>query len=268
MSDVAPQLPKGAGPSAVGDDFGDVYGLLLAVTGDGYSPAEIKRYATDLKKELSLVPGVARVALWGVQDRRIYLDASLSQLTQLGISEASLERAVAQQNAVAAAGSVALARQRVPVTPSGQFPAPESVADLLVQASPVESYQLTGNAQRQGDLIRIGDFADLDLGYRDPPLTMMRYDGQPAIALAITNQPGVNVVELGKRRRCPARRADRPTCRSASRSSRVHWQSDADRRRGARLLRQPGPGGADRAGGAVAGHGLAHGRSSSAPASS
>ena len=87
------------------------------------------------------MPGVARVALWGVQDRRIYLDASLSQLTQLGISEASLERAVAQQNAVAAAGSVTLARQRVPVTPSGQFPAPESVADLLVQASPVESYQ-------------------------------------------------------------------------------------------------------------------------------
>jgi multidrug efflux pump subunit AcrB len=199
VNDVAPQLPTGAGPSAVGDDFGDVYGLLLAVTGDGYSTAEVRRYATDLQKELGLVPGVARVALWGVQDRRIYLDASLSQLTHLGISEASLERAVAQQTTVAAAGSLALARQRVPVTPSGQFPAPESVADLLVQASPLESYQATGSAQRQGDLIRIGDFADVKLGYRDPPLTMMHYDGQPAIALAITNQPGVNVVELGEK---------------------------------------------------------------------
>ena len=258
VSDVAPQLPKGAGPSAVGDDFGDVYGLLLAVTGDGYSPAEIKRYATDLKKELSLVPGVARVALWGVQDRRIYLDASLSQLTQLGISEASLERAVAQQNAVAAAGSVRLDRQRVPVTPSGQFPAPETVADLLVQASPVESYQLTGSAQRQGDLIRIGDFADLELGYRDPPLTMMRYDGRPAIALAITNQPGVNVVELGKSvdARLAELTADLPV---GIETSRVHWQSELIDTRGAGLLRQPGPSGADRAGGAVAGHGLAHG---------
>ena len=225
VGDVAPQLPKGAGPSAVGDDFGDVYGLLLAITSDGYSPAELKRYAADLKRELSLVPELARVALWGVQDRRIYLDASLSQLTQLGISEASLEHAVAQQNAVAAAGSVALARQRVPVTPSGQFPAPESVADLLVQASPVESYQLTGNAQRQADLIRIGDFADLDLGYRDPPLTMMRYDGRPAIALAITNQPGVNVVELGKGvdARLAELMADLPV---GIEISRVHWQSD------------------------------------------
>ena len=125
VSDVAPELPQGAGPSAVGDDFGDVYGLLLGVTGDGYSSADIFHYATDLKRELSLVPGVAQVTLWGVQDRRIYLDASLSQLTQLGISEASLERAVGQQNAVATAGSVALVRQRVSVTPSGQFPAPE-----------------------------------------------------------------------------------------------------------------------------------------------
>jgi multidrug efflux pump subunit AcrB len=224
VADVAPQLPQGAGPSAVGDDFGDVYGLLLAVTGDRYSPADIYQYATDLKRELSLVPGVARVALWGVQDRRIYLDASLSQLTQLGISEASLERAVAQQNGVAAAGSLALARQRVPVTPSGQFPVPESVADLLVQASPVESYQKTGSPQAEGDLIRIGDFAHVDLGYRDPPLTIMRYDGQPAIALAISNQPGVNVVDMGKKvdARLAELIADLPV---GIEVHRVHWQS-------------------------------------------
>jgi multidrug efflux pump subunit AcrB len=72
VGDIAPQLPKGAGPSLVGDDFGDVYGLLLAVTGDGYSYAQLKDYVNDLKKELSLVPGVARVALWGAQDRRVY----------------------------------------------------------------------------------------------------------------------------------------------------------------------------------------------------
>ena len=225
VSDVAPQLPQGAGPSAVGDDFGDVYGLLLAVTGgDGYSLADLDKYATDLKRDLSLVPGVARVALWGVPDRRIYLDASLSQLTQLGISEASLERALTQQNAAAAAGSVALARQRVPVTPSGQFATPGSVADLLVQASPVESYQKTGSPQSQGDLIRVGDFSHIDLGYRDPPLTIMRYDGKPAIALAISNQPGVNVVEMG--RRVDARLAeltvDLPVGIDVHR---VHWQS-------------------------------------------
>src|SRR5215475_1352170 len=224
VSDVAPDLPRGAGPSAVGDDFGDVYGLLLAVTGDGYSLADVYQYATDLKRELSLVSGVAQVVLWGVQDRRIYLDASLSQLTQLGISEASLERAVAQQNAVATAGSVALARQRVTVTPSGQFPAPESIADLLVQASPVESLQKTGSPLPPGDLIQIGDFAHLDIGYRDPPLTLMRYNGQPAIGLAISNQPGSNVVDLGRRvdARLAELIADLPMGITVHR---VHWQS-------------------------------------------
>ena len=100
---------------------------------------------------------------------------------------------MAQQNAVAETGSVTLGRQRVAVTPSGQFASPESIADLLVQASAVESYQSTGSAGRAGDLIRIRDIADMHVGYRDPPITMMRFNGQPAIAIAISNQPGVNV---------------------------------------------------------------------------
>ena len=178
-----------------------------------------ERYATDLKRELSLVPGVARVALWGVQDRRIYLDASLSQLTQLGISEASLERAVAQQNAVAAAGSVALgppARSGHPV---------RSVSRSRIRRRPprpgLAGRELSSDRQRAAAGRPHPDRRlrrPASLGYRDPPLTMMRYDGQPAIALAITNQPGVNVVELGKRVDARLGRADRRTCRSASRS--------------------------------------------------
>jgi multidrug efflux pump subunit AcrB len=225
VGDIAPQLPKGAGPSQVGDDFGDVYGLLLAVTGDGYSYAQIKRYGNDLKKELSLVPGVARVALWGVQDRRIYLDARPAQLAQLGISEGSLQRTLAQQNVVAAAGSITLGRQRVAVSPSGQFASPESVADLLVQATPAEQYQSTGSAKRTSELIRIRDIADVHVDYRDPPLTMMRFNGRPAIAIAITNQPGVNVVDMGKAVDARLREliANLPI---GIEVSRVHWQSE------------------------------------------
>jgi multidrug efflux pump subunit AcrB len=224
VGDVAPQLPESAGPSLVGDDFGDVYGLLLAVTGDGYSPAQIKSYVNDLKKELSLVPGVARVALWGAYDRRVYLDASPAQLAELGISETTLQQTVKQQNAVAAAGSVTLDRQRLAVTPTGQFPSPESIADLLVQPSAFETYQSTGGARRTGELIRIRDIADVHLGYRDPPVNMMRFNGQPAIAIAISNQPGVNVVDMGKAVDARLREliADLPV---GIEVHRVHWQS-------------------------------------------
>src|SRR5262245_45224629 len=224
VADVAPHLPSGAGPSAVGHDFGDVFGLLLAVTGDGYSNAELKHYVNDLKRELSLVDGVARVELWGMQERRIYLDASLPRLAQLGISEASLQRTLSQQNTVAHAGSVALGRQRISVTPSGQFPNPESIADLLVQPSAAEIYQSTGSAQRAGDLIRIRDLAEVHVGYRDPPLAMLRFDGRPAIAIAITNQPGANVVQMGRRvdARLNQLIADLPV---GIEVHRIHWQS-------------------------------------------
>jgi multidrug efflux pump subunit AcrB len=224
VGDIAPQLPKGAGPSVVGDDFGDVYGLLLAVTGDGFSYAQLRDYVNTVKKELSLVPGVARAELWGVQDRRIYIDASLARLSQLGISEASLQRTLAQQNTAAQTGLVNVGRQRVPVTPTGQFPSAESIADLLVQASPVENFYNTGIAQRTRELIRIRDIGTVHVGYRDPPLTQMRYDGKPAIAIAITNQPGVNVVEMGRAvdARLEQLIADLPV---GIEVHRVHWQS-------------------------------------------
>ena len=170
------------------------------------------------------MPGVARVALWGIPgaahlSRRQPFPADPAR--HLGGQPGACRRAAERGRR---GGHCRAGRQRVPVTPSGQFPAPRSVADLLVQASPVESYQRTGTAQRQGDLIRIGDFADLDLGYRDPPLTLMRYDGQPAIALAITNQPGVNVVDLGERvdARLAELVADLPI---GIEVHRVHWQS-------------------------------------------
>ena len=76
VSDMQSQLPPGVDTPQVADDFGDVFGFVLAVTGDGFTYAELEKYAKDLRKELSLVEGVARVDLWGVQHKAIYIDAS------------------------------------------------------------------------------------------------------------------------------------------------------------------------------------------------
>ena len=75
------------GPVVI-DDFGDVFGLLLALTSDGFPPSEMESYADDLKREISLVDGVARIDLWGVRARRIYLDVHQSRLEELGIAQA------------------------------------------------------------------------------------------------------------------------------------------------------------------------------------
>jgi multidrug efflux pump subunit AcrB len=185
----------------VNDDFGDVYGLLMAVTGDGFSYAEMEQAVKDLKKELSLVEGVARVELWGVQPKVIYLEASETQLSQLGISDASILNTLQQQNMVVDAGSVDIQDVRARITPTGEFLSPEDIAELAIHPSFIDSLQSTDRGedlQGTDELIRIRDIGTVRRGYADPPRTMMRLNGKPALAISITNVAGANIVDVGK----------------------------------------------------------------------
>jgi len=198
IRDVESSLPPGAGRPLIFDDFGDVYGHLIAVTGDGFNYAELEAYVKDIKKELSLVDGVARVEMWGEQSKVIYLDASQAQLSALGISEETLQATLQQQNLVVDAGRLNLNDQRLRIAPTGEFSSPQDIADLTIRPSPLDSLQ---SQQRQrgpsSELLRIRDFGRIIPGYQDPPLKLMRFNGERAILLSITNIPGVNIVEMG-----------------------------------------------------------------------
>ena len=198
-------LPPGAGRPEVTDDFGDVFGFQLAVVGDGFSYADLEAYAKDIKKELSLVDNVARVDLWGVQSKAIYVNVSQAQLAELGLSDASVKATLEQQNMVVDAGGVDLQRKRFRIAPTGEFKSPEDIANLHVRASfGDELSNLTADAdkpvssERTAELIRIRDIATVERGYLEPPSTLMRYNGKPAIGISITNVAGVNVVKVGQ----------------------------------------------------------------------
>jgi len=227
VREVETTLPPGAKRPIINDDFGDVYGLLMAITGDGYSYAEMEEAAKSLKKELSLVEGVARVELWGVQPKVIYVEASENQLTQLGISDKSIIATLQQQNMVVDAGSVDLQQKRLRVAPTGEFNSPEDIADLTIHPTLVDSLQNLQRGERlnNDELIRIRDFASVRRGYADPPTTMMRLDGQPALALSITNVKGANIVDVGQAvdRRLAELVADLPV---GLELHHVHWMSD------------------------------------------
>ena len=229
VRDAEGQLPPGAQSPLVVDDFGDVFGLLLAITGDGYSYAELESHAKDLRKELSLVEGVARVDLWGVQERVIYLDVQETQLTQLGLSDDSLEATLQQQNMVVDAGHLDVQDRRFRIAPTGAFGSPEDIGDLVIRPSLLDSVQrqetAEGGAGRATELIRIRDIGTVEAGYRDPPETLMRFNGQPALGLAISNLPGVNVVEMGRAvdKRLAELIGELPI---GIETHRVHWQSD------------------------------------------
>ena len=205
IRNIEHMLPPGAGRPDVGDDFGDVFGFQLAVVGDGFSYADLEKYAKDIRKELSLVANVARVDLWGVQKKAIYVNVSQSQLTELGLSDGSVKATLEHQNMVVDAGGVDLQRKRFRIAPTGEFKSPEDIGNLHVRASVRDKLSgLTADANKPvssesgAELIRIKDIATVERGYLEPPSTMMRYNGEPAIGISITVASGVNVVKVGQ----------------------------------------------------------------------
>ena len=227
IGDTAKQLPPGAGSPQVIDDFGDVYGLLLAVTGDGFSHSEISEYVDSIKKELSLVEGVARIDLWGVQDRVVYLDVRESQLSELGLSDSSIVQTLNEQNIVVDAGGIELQNRRLRVAPSGSFATPEDIGNVAIRPSTTDLLRAAtgGPAISPTEIVRIGDIGTIREGYIDPPRQLMRFNGIPAIGIAIANQPGTNVVTMGERvdARLDELVAQLPV---GIELQRVHWQSD------------------------------------------
>ena len=228
LREVESQLPPGAGRPQINDDFGDVFGFQLALVGDGFDPRLLEKAGKELKREISLVPGVARVDLWGVQEQLIYLDVQETQLAELGLSDESIINTLKQQNLVVDAGRVDLESNRFRIAPTGQFESPEDIANLVIRPSTLDTAQaeLSPNAAwERGQLIRISDIGSIRRGYREPPVNMMVFNGEPAIGISITNRPGVNIVEMGQA--IDARLEQlRPLFPIGIEWHKVHWQSD------------------------------------------
>jgi multidrug efflux pump subunit AcrB len=202
VRDVTERLPPGVGKPVVSDDFGDVYGFLLAVTGEGFAYAELEDYVDNIKKELSLVKGVSRVELWGQQTRCIYIDIRETQLSQLGITLEQIEETLAKQNLVVDSGGVDLPIERMRIAQTGEFKSPQDIENLVLRGSALQQIKATSAAgvprsTEVEELVRIKDIGTVRRGYVEPATWAMRYNGEPAIALSISNVSGVNVVDLG-----------------------------------------------------------------------
>ncbi len=207
IRDITPQFPPGVGEPKVSDDFNFVYGFVLAITGDGFSYKQLEDYADSIKKELSIVDGVARVELWGVQDRVIYLETTEQELSERGLTAANFVSTLQTQNMVIDAGFVDVGQERIRVAPTGKFLAPEQIGELYLHPNVLDAVTLlrrgpspTGPASGGGainELIQIKDIATVRAGYRDPPNNLMRLDGQPALAIQIAGVEDGNIVDIG-----------------------------------------------------------------------
>jgi multidrug efflux pump subunit AcrB len=222
VGDIEDQLPPGAGKPVIRDDFGFVFGFLIGVSADGYTYADLDRYVKAVRKELQVVDNVARVDFWGQQARRVYLNISDTQLSQLGIRPADISATLRQQNLVVDAGSLDFQNQRLRMTITGEFDSAEDIGALSIGASTaLETVQGVSGEE----IIRLRDIAEIESGYQDPPVTLMRMNGLPAIALAAAPVAGVNVVEVGAA--IDARLVEiRKELPIGIELERVSWQSD------------------------------------------
>ncbi len=228
------QLPPGAGRPEVFDTFSDVFGFQLALTGEGFSDDEIEKYAKRIKKELSLVDDVARIDLWGVQEKVIFVDVSQAQLAKLGVTDTSILATLNQQNMTVDSGNVDVKRKRLRVETSGKFSKPEDIGELPIRTSladillnPLVQLSDLDNLtpKRTSEVIRVEDIAKVKRGHLTPPHWLMRYNNQPAIGISIMPVGGTNVVVVGKA--LDSRIAElQETLPIGLEISRIHWQSN------------------------------------------
>jgi len=186
VNDAQRSLPPGVDSPVVYDEFGDVYGLYYFLTGDGYTLAELRRYAKDLQSELLQVDGVAKVSMDGVLPEAIYVEISRENASALGVSVSNVYDILSQQNAVVSAGDVNVGDRRLVIDPTGAIDSVEAIENLLVSTA------------ADGRVIYLRDIALVWRGYQAPPRKLFRYNGQPAIALGVAGILGGNIVKIGQ----------------------------------------------------------------------
>ena len=184
IGDMRGTLPQGVQGPFFNDDFGDVYGVIYALQAPGFSYAEVKTFADDVRQQLLRVPDVAKVELFGVQDEKLFIEISQKRLAQLGLDMNAVLAQLGQQNAVESAGAVQTPLDVVQVRVAGQF---KTLEDL--RAMPIRA----GTNQ-----LRLGDIAEIKRDYVDPPSVKVRFQGQEVIALGVSMTKGGDIIALGK----------------------------------------------------------------------
>jgi multidrug efflux pump subunit AcrB len=190
IGDIRSTLPPGVIGPFFNDEFGDVYGVIFALSTDGFTYRELKDHAESVRQILLKVPDVAKVDLFGVQDEKVYVEVSHQKLAQLGLDVNQLAAQINAQNAVEGAGVVVLPTDNVQVRISGEL---RNLKDL--EALPIRANGLS---------YRLGDIAKVTRGYVDPPRDKMRagaagHPGREVIGIGVSMAKGGDIVALGKR---------------------------------------------------------------------
>ncbi|MBK6323092.1 MAG: efflux RND transporter permease subunit [Burkholderiales bacterium] len=193
VGDMRMTLPGGVQGPFYNDEFGDVYGVIYALQADGFSDAEVKNFADEVRQKLLKVADVNKVELFGVQDEKLYIEISQKRLSQLGLDMNQVLAQLSQQNAIEGAGVIQTPLDTLQVRVAGQF---EAVEDL--RALPIRGTGYGAGTSAGGNQLRLGDIAEIKRGYVDPAQVKVRFQGQQIVALGVSMNKGGDIISMGK----------------------------------------------------------------------
>ena len=185
IGDMRSSLPSGVvGPFFV-DDFGDVYGVIYALQAEGFTPAEVKKFADDVRQKILRVQDVAKVELFGVQDEKVFVEISQKKLAAMGIDMGAVIAQLSQQNAVESAGTLNLPKDAIQLRVNGQFNSLEALRQMPIRGA-------------SGQQIKLSDLGTVKQDYIDPPSVKVRHNGEQVIGLGVSMAKGGDIIQLGK----------------------------------------------------------------------
>ena len=185
VANIQPRLPSGASSISVSDDFGDVFGIYYALTADeGYTYDDLRNWAQKIKTELSPVPGVQKVYLFGEQRQVVNVKISIPKLANLGIDPNAIQQVMQTQNLLVNTGDINTGNYQLRLRAEGTYKDIQDIRDQLI-------------VTKSGGEVRLGDIATVERGYMDPPSNLMRVDGKRAIGIGVATGSKDDVVAVG-----------------------------------------------------------------------
>ncbi len=185
VANIQPRLPSGASSISVSDDFGDVFGIYYALTADeGYTYDDLRNWAQKIKTELSPVPGVQKVYLFGEQTQVVNVKISIPKLANLGIDPNAIQQVMQTQNLLVNTGDINTGNYQLRLRAEGTYKDIQDIRDQLI-------------VTKSGGEVRLGDIATVERGYMDPPSNLMRVDGKRAISIGVATGSKDDVVAVG-----------------------------------------------------------------------
>ena len=183
---IRSELPEGIyGPEVKDDGIGVVYGIVIGLTGDGFTFAELETYAQDLRDDLIKLPDAAEVRISGIQEERIYLQFNDARLAELGLSAQKIKNSIASTNIVFSGGEVSLEDERLVLEPTGSYADLDDLGRTLI-------------AVGKDGSVYLGDVTRIVRAYETPQHRLVKINGQPGLSLSVALSEGANIIKLGK----------------------------------------------------------------------